>query len=329
MNTYTPSSDRIVHYTYADFTGRLIPRPVHIVQYDSSLPILAVTLYNDGQPYSISETTEANIRWHKTDGNTVYNPALGCDAERGVIYFEITKQMTGAPGTTEPVVELFGSATDVACSGSFPVIIDKNPVSDKDFQSSSEFRALIDYVIQAEEAAVNAEESEQAALEAEARTNAKAEEAEENAEIAEEAANTAQVEVTKAQTAVTEAKAEVTKAAAEVAKATAEVTKATAEVTKAQTAATNAATSAANAAQSETKIKQYNNDAEAWAVGTKDGVAVLSTDPQYNNHAKYWAMQAKGATKGYEPDNATIGLDSNGKLCVLNEDINIDFTAWT
>lgn len=30
-------------------------------------------------------------------------------------------------------------------------------------------------------------------------------------------------------------------------------------------------------------------NAEAWAVGTKDGVPVEDTEPQYNNNSKYWA----------------------------------------
>ena len=33
--------------------------------------------------------------------------------------------------------------------------------------------------------------------------------------------------------------------------------------------------------------------AEAWANGTKDGVAVGENDPQYNKHAWYWAQQAE------------------------------------
>lgn len=33
-------------------------------------------------------------------------------------------------------------------------------------------------------------------------------------------------------------------------------------------------------------------EAEAWAVGTRDGVPVSSTDPAYHNNAKYWAAQS-------------------------------------
>ena len=48
MGVYTPDSNRVVHYTYADMTARQIVRPVHLVQYDQGLPIIAVKLYNDG-----------------------------------------------------------------------------------------------------------------------------------------------------------------------------------------------------------------------------------------------------------------------------------------
>lgn len=35
-------------------------------------------------------------------------------------------------------------------------------------------------------------------------------------------------------------------------------------------------------------------DAEAWAVGTRDGVPVSSDDPTYHNNAKYWSDQSAG-----------------------------------
>lgn len=41
-------------------------------------------------------------------------------------------------------------------------------------------------------------------------------------------------------------------------------------------------------------------NAEAWAVGTKDGEPVSQDDPQYNNSAKYWAQQVGGQTQDAE-----------------------------
>ena len=36
-------------------------------------------------------------------------------------------------------------------------------------------------------------------------------------------------------------------------------------------------------------VEGYKEDAEAWAVGTRNGTAVPSSDPAYHNNAKYYA----------------------------------------
>lgn len=42
------------------------------------------------------------------------------------------------------------------------------------------------------------------------------------------------------------------------------------------------------------QMSDLKSDAEAWAVGTRDGVPVPSTDETYENNAKYWAGQYIG-----------------------------------
>lgn len=42
------------------------------------------------------------------------------------------------------------------------------------------------------------------------------------------------------------------------------------------------------------QMTDLKEDAEAWAVGTRDGVPVPSTDETYENNAKYWAGQYIG-----------------------------------
>lgn len=58
--------------------------------------------------------------------------------------------------------------------------------------------------------------------------------------------------------------------------------------------ASNASTSETNAGLSESAAAQSEEDAEAWANGTRNGVPVASGDAAYHNNAKYWADEASG-----------------------------------
>lgn len=58
--------------------------------------------------------------------------------------------------------------------------------------------------------------------------------------------------------------------------------------------ASNASTSETNAGLSESAAAQSEEDAEAWANGTRNGVPVTSGDAAYHNNAKYWADEASG-----------------------------------
>lgn len=79
-----------------------------------------------------------------------------------------------------------------------------------------------------------------------------------------------------------------------------------------QTAETNAGNSATAAASSK-------GDAEAWAVGTRGGVPVPSTDPAYNNNSYYWSQHGASSslagltdTNIVNPQNGdTIKYDSS------------------
>lgn len=47
------------------------------------------------------------------------------------------------------------------------------------------------------------------------------------------------------------------------------------------------------AIEAEGKAEEYAEEAEAWAVGTRNGEPVPVSDPTYENNAKYWAEQAE------------------------------------
>lgn len=158
MGVYTPDSNRVVHYTYADMTARQIVRPVHLVQYDQGLPIIAVKLYNDGLEYTIPANATVNIRCGKVDGNFVYNPALGWDSAMHTVYFEVTKQMIALAGEINPIVEIELN-NKIVSSGAIAVQIDFNPVQEQSIKSTTEYITGKQYAEQAVDAAARASNS--------------------------------------------------------------------------------------------------------------------------------------------------------------------------
>lgn len=165
VSVYTPDSTKILHVAYADFVSRQIGRTVHVVQYDDGLPLLAVKLFSDGQPYTIPSNADINIKLGKSDGKFVYNPALGCDSARHIVYFEITYQMVILAEEVSPVVEvIIGSS--VSASSSISIIIDRNPVQKDSIQSTSEWKMIqqaVEYTKESINAAASASASRSAA----------------------------------------------------------------------------------------------------------------------------------------------------------------------
>ena len=82
-------------------------------------------------------------------------------------------------------------------------------------------------------------------------------------------------------------------AATSVGAAAQEVTKAANQVTLAQEEVQNAKEQVSLAEQEVSNAQGKVEDAEAYAKGTRNGVAVGSSDPAYQNNAKYFADQAK------------------------------------
>lgn len=79
--------------------------------------------------------------------------------------------------------------------------------------------------------------------------------------------------------------------------------------------------SAANSASaSKTAAEGSAEDAEAWAVGQRDGVDVPSTDPAYHNNAKYWAEHTTSSFAGLT--DTDINSPTNGQVPVYNSSTN-------
>lgn len=162
LTTYTPDPDRIVHTTQVDFVDRdRLGTPVYLVQGDGSLPIVAVEMYKNGQPYAVPDTASGNVRWKKPSPDThfVYNPLLGLNADRTVAYFEVTRQMSTNYGQVPAILEIL-VGLDNAGSSPLPIFIDKNPVQEGDIQSTEEVKSLLAYVDLVAASAAAAKESE-------------------------------------------------------------------------------------------------------------------------------------------------------------------------
>lgn len=152
ISSYMPSADRIIHNTEVDFQVRTqIGTTVHLVQYDKSLPVVAVALYSNGQPYQIPTGAEMNVRVGKTDGTKVYNPVLGCNSNRTICYFEVTQQMSSAYGPTLAILELILDGA-IAGSSYIPLDIARNPAQDEAILSSDEYKSMNEIVDEASEA---------------------------------------------------------------------------------------------------------------------------------------------------------------------------------
>jgi len=154
VSTYIPEPYKIIHNTSVDFSIRRIEKPVHIVQYDKQLPIIAVSLYLNGKKYALDLNMEAKVRWSKQDGTYIYKYVLGCNQERNIVYFEIDDQMSYFYGRCEPVIELFIVDNGVgkkANSSPIYIEIDRNPIQSTDFESISEYSDIEKVILEAKE----------------------------------------------------------------------------------------------------------------------------------------------------------------------------------
>ncbi len=272
---YTPAATAQLKPCEVDFDRRDIGLPVHLMQYDRTMPILAASLYKDGAPFAVPAGAAVNVRLDKKDGHYVYNPALGLTTDRKTVYVGITVQMTAAYGQLPAVLEIALGA-EIACSGYLTLDVGRNPAQDGAIESSNEFKTVQQLVIEAAESAAAAKKSQEAAAASE--KNAKASEAaaktsETNAKASENAAkkseNAAKKSESAAKTSETNAKASETAAAKSETNAKASETAAGNSEAAAGKSASAAVKSETNAKTSETAAKKSEEAAGKSATAAK------------------------------------------------------------
>ena len=278
------------------------PTIIHVDQYDHGINRIRAHLYEGDVVYTPTSGSTAIIQGRKPDGHGFAYTAyitLG-----SWVYAELTEQMTAVAGDvrTQLVVTEPSGRT-----GSFAFIIRVQPSALPDDTDLSESDlALIEQGIEAGQqavtsaaaAAASATSAANSATAAAASATAAAT-SESNALSYKNAAESAKNRAVQAEAnagrsegeaaiSASEAEASARRSATSAGEASDSATAAEAAETATETLKNGAATFALAA-------KNYRDEAEAWAVGKKEGEDVPSTDPTFHNNSEWYAMRSEGS----------------------------------
>ena len=167
---YTPPATALIQKVQLRIFESCPSATLRLMQYDRALPVIAVELFEGGNPYKVPENAAVNIRMVKPDKTTVYNPALGVSSDRKTTYIGITPQMTACFGSCTATLEI-ALNDGVLGTGLLRLSIEKNPVSEDAVESSDEYLSLQEivnkvqtYADKAEAAAETAEAAAESAM---------------------------------------------------------------------------------------------------------------------------------------------------------------------
>ena len=273
-----------------------MPPVLNMAQADANSRTIVATLWDGTSGFTVPSGSVVMVRFGKPDNTGgLYDKTESGEAitySGNIVTAPVATQMLSAAGKVQADIEIYqGGATEQAAvklaTFCFTVNVEKSAYPDAEIISSDYYNIVAAQIAAAIEAgakgdaAISAAETATAA--AETATNAKT--AAENAKAAAESAKSA---------------AESAKTSAESAKTTAvnSANTATNAKTAAESAKTSAESSASSAETSAQNAAQDAEDAEAWAVGKRNGVNVPSTDPAYQNNAKYYKDLAQAASGG-------------------------------
>ena len=297
-----------------------MPPVLNMAQYDANSRTIVATLWDGTSGFNVPSGSVVMVRFGKPDGTGgLYDHTEAGEAitySGNVITAPVATQMLSVAGKVQADIEIYQSgATEQAAvklaTFCFTVNVEKAALQDAEIISSDYYNIIAAQIAAAIEAGKKVDAAiaatETATTAAETATNAKTDA--ENAKAAAESAKSA---------------AESAKTSAESAKTPAVNSANTA--TNAKTAAENAKISAENSAfSSETSAQnaaQDAEDAEAWAVGQRNGVNVPSTDPAYQNNAKYYKDLAQAASGGGVLSVNGKTPNDSGTVTLVASDIN-------
>ena len=336
-----------------------IPPRLHMVQGDANTRTVVATLWDDAQPYTVPAASAVMIRFRKPDGTGGLYDTTESGAQVTVsgntVTAPVATQMLAVAGVVQAQVDIYGTATGKAAEKlatfRFAVEVAPSVYPDAEIISSDYFNIIAADIGKVVEAAARAEAAQAAASAAQqgaesARNdavNAKtaAESAKTDAVAAQKKSEAAQTKAETAQTAAEQsaAAAQTAKEGAETAQTGAQAAQSAAESAEAaaKAAQTGAETARAGAETAKGAAEDSAEDAEAWAVGQRNGTDVPSTDPAYHNNARYYKDQAQtiaggefvsyGAPQSLTPAQQAQARDNIGAPAPYEAGDNISITG--
>ena len=293
---------------------------LHMAQGDANSRTIVATLYDGSQPFTIPSGSVCMVRFGKPDGTGgLYDHTESGAAVTyldNVVTAPVASQMLSVSGIVKAEIDVYkssGSNESAIKLASFYFLVDvhKSAYSDDTIISSDYYNIVAAQIAAAIEAGEKADAAITAANNAIQAAN--------TAVAAKDTAVSAKDDAVYAKTAATNAanSAESAKSAAESAKTAAE---------NAQSSAAGSASAAqnfaSNAEQDAQSAAQDADDAEAWAVGQRNGVNVPSTDPAYQNNAKYYKDLAQAASGGGVLSVNGKTPNDSGTVTIVAGDIN-------
>ena len=310
----------INHNVDLNLSASVMPPVLNMAQYDANSRTIVATLWDGTSGFNVPSGAVVMVRFGKPDNTGgLYDKTESGEAitySGNVVTAPVATQMLSVAGKVQADIEIYQTGETAQASVKlatfcFTVNVEKAAYPDAEIISSDYYNIVAAQIAAAIEAGAKGDAAiaaaETATAAAETATNAKtaAENAKAAAENAKSAAESAKTSAESAKTTAVNSANTATnaKAAAESAK------------TSAEGSASSAETSAQNAAQDA-------EDAEAWAVGQRNGVNVPSTDPSYQNNAKYYKDLAQAASGGGVLSVNGKTPNDSGTVTLVAGDIN-------
>ena len=125
--------------------------PISLVQYDTSFAVIGFSILYKNSIMKLDNSYTISIRMKKPDGKEVYDQVIGFD-QNNTVYILVTQQMTTAFGEGEICLELI-NGNNKKSTKSVPVYISENPVSEKNIESTDEYKTIVEIAAEVQQAA--------------------------------------------------------------------------------------------------------------------------------------------------------------------------------